>query len=141
MQNLLKSTVLALSFGVCCAAFAQAPAPTPAPQTSEVATHKAANPAHQTKELSKKLGLTADQAAKIEPVLADRDQRIAALQANTSLDPKSMKQQRRAIMMDTQSKLNAVLTPAQQQQLATLKAGKHGGGASQTAAPPPPPAI
>jgi hypothetical protein len=35
--------------------------------------------------MAKKLGLTADQQAKIEPILADRDQQVQSLRANTTL--------------------------------------------------------
>ncbi len=57
-------------------------------------------------------------------------------------DPKTMRQQRRAIMMEEQAKIDAILTPAQQQQYATLRAERrqHGEpGAQQVPATTPPP--
>jgi len=123
MRNFVKSTLLVVALGVAGAIFAQTPdqAPATQPPPAAVPQHQP-NPNRQAKELSKRLGLTADQTAKLEPILADRDQKVAALTANTSLDPKSMRQQRRAIMLDTDQKLNAILTPDQQQQYAALKA-------------------
>ena len=135
MRNLIKSSLLILTLGVGTAAFAQAPEPQ---STPAAAPHHQPNPARQAKELSKKLGLTPDQTSQLTPILADRDQRMQALESNSSLDPKTMHQQRRAIMMDTDQKLNAILTPAQQQQYATLKAERRHRGPEAPAAPPAP---
>ncbi len=134
MNPFLKSALITLTLCAATAAFGQTAGPDQtAPQTP--VSHKQRNPAHQTKELAKKLGLTPDQTSQIEPILADRDQREQALMANTTLDPKSLRQQRRAIMMDSEQKLNAILTPAQQQQFAALRQQRHHHGA------PPPPSI
>ena len=119
--------ILALSLGTLASA-----------QTPQAHGHKA-DPTRETKRLSKELSLTPDQQSQIGPILADRQQRIAALSSDTTLDPKSVPKQRKAIMMDTQQKISAVLTPAQQQQLATLKSEhRHGKrGTQPTTAPPP----
>jgi len=127
MQNLVRTTLLTLALGVSGAAFSQTPdqaTPPPAtPQTAPAATpQRVPNPKRQAKELEKRLSLTPDQTAQIEPILADHDQKVEALAANTGLDPKSRRQQRRAIMLDTEQKLNAILTPAQQQEYEALKA-------------------
>jgi periplasmic protein CpxP/Spy len=134
MQHLVKSTLLILALGAGSANLAQAP--DQSPQTAPAAHHRQHNPAHQARMLSKKLGLTPDQTAQVTPILADRQQRMQALKSNTSLDPKSMHQQRRAIMMDTRQKLNAVLTPAQQQQLAAMRAAHRRAGQQPASAPP-----
>jgi periplasmic protein CpxP/Spy len=131
MQNLgLKSTLLILALGASSATFAQAPT-----QPAPAAHHHQHNPAREARMLSNKLGLTPDQTAQIKPILADRQQRMAALRSNTSLDPKSMHQQRRAIRMDTQQKFNAVLTPAQQQQFAAMRAAHHRKGRQPPTSP------
>jgi Spy/CpxP family protein refolding chaperone len=138
-MNFLKSSLLLLTLGVTSAAFAQAPDQTapPAPQAA-VAPHKQPDPAKEARRLSKQLDLTPEQTSQIAPILADREQRIQTLESSTTLDPKSIHKQRRAIMLDSEQKLNAVLTPAQQQQFATLRADrKHKGEAT----PPPPPAA
>jgi Spy/CpxP family protein refolding chaperone len=123
MQNPLKATLLTLALGLSGAGFAQASAQTSTQPAAPVAAPQhQPNPQHQAKELAKKLALTPDQTAQLEPILADRDQKVATLAANTTLDPKAQRQQRRAIMVDTEQKLNAILSPDQQQQYAALKA-------------------
>jgi periplasmic protein CpxP/Spy len=94
---------------------------TSAGQTSSAPTHKAPDPQHQTKRMAKKLGLTADQQAKIEPIFADRDQQVASLRANTALAPKDRKLQIHSVMRDTDGKISALLTDAQKQQYEQLK--------------------
>jgi Spy/CpxP family protein refolding chaperone len=135
MQNLIQSSILILALGVSTAAFAQSSQD--AQQPSQPVVQHQPNPKHQARELAKRLSLTPDQTAQIEPILADRDQKIAALNSNTAIDPKSVRQQRRAIMVDTESKLNAILTPAQQQQYATLRQ-QHRQHEGAPAAPPAP---
>jgi periplasmic protein CpxP/Spy len=71
--------------------------------------------------MAKKLGLTADQQAKIEPIFADRDQQVASLRANTALAPKDRKLQIHSVMRDTDGKISALLTDAQKQQYEQLK--------------------
>jgi protein CpxP len=86
--------------------------------------HHVRNPQQETAMLSKRLNLSSDQAAKIEPILASRDQKIDALKSNTSLTPQDLKQQMHAIRKDTQ--LATILTPDQLQQ---LRSRRHGHGA------------
>lgn len=101
--------------------------------------HRAPDPARQTALLTKRLGLTTEQAAQVEPILKSRQQQMEALRANTSNDPKVMHEQRLAIMTDTEQKLNAVLNEQQKQQFAAMKAqhehSHHDG--ENTPAPPP----
>ena len=111
-------------------AFAQAPVERQSPdqpttQQQPYAHHHGPNAQHETHMLTKKLGLTPDQASQIGLILVDRDQRVAALQTNTALTSQQMHQQRHAIMADTQGKLNSVLTDPQRQQLATMRAEHH----------------
>ena len=130
----MKTALLALTLLVAGAASAQAPAepaqnqvPQSQSQPQAWHAHKHHDAVHQAKHLSKELGLNADQQAQLTPILADRDQKMQALAANTSLDPKSMHQQRKAIAQDTDQKLSAILTPDQQQQYAAMKAAHHHG--------------
>jgi protein CpxP len=103
---------------------ATAPAHTPDPQ-------------RQTARIAKQLNLTADQTAKLEPILADRDQKIAALRANTSLAPRDAKKQMHAIVENTRTQLAAVLTADQLQQLKSMQhAHGHRGQAQPTQTAP-----
>ena len=71
--------------------------------------------------MAKKLGLSADQQAKIEPIFADRDQQVASLRANTALAPKDRKTQIHGVMRDSDSKITALLSDTQKQQYEQLK--------------------
>jgi periplasmic protein CpxP/Spy len=120
MNRILLSTsiALALSTGL---VFAQQPEAVPAP-TAKVHRH-AHNPQREAAKLSKKLNLSSDQTAKLEPILADRDQKIAALTSDTPISPMIMKKQMHAIHQQTREQLATVLTPDQLQQ---LKSRHHG---------------
>ncbi len=71
--------------------------------------------------LSKQLNLSADQTAKVTPILADRDQKFQALMQDQSLTPEQRHQQMRAIHESTEQQLATVLTPDQLQQLKTMR--------------------
>ncbi|MGA3223361.1 MAG: hypothetical protein ABSC65_06340 [Acidobacteriaceae bacterium] len=71
--------------------------------------------------MAKKLGLTADQQAKIEPIFADRDQQVATLRANTTLAPKDRKVQIHSVVRDSDNKITALLSDTQKQQYEQLK--------------------
>ncbi len=100
-------------------AFAQQATPA-APVTAAPPVH-AANPRHQAAKLAKELNLTPDQTAKIEPILADRDQKIAALRTDTTLPPNALKKQMHVIQKTAKEQMDAVLTPEQAEQLKTLQ--------------------
>ena len=143
MKNLFLHSVLMASLAVgggVAAAQAQTATQQPdqtqqaAPQGGQYHHRHAPNPQRETKMLTRRLGLSSDQAAQVEPILADRAQRMEAL-SSTQSDPASMKAERRTIMQDTKQKLDAVLTPAQQQEMAQMRHGhgRHGDGQQQTA--------
>ena len=118
MKRLLLSTSLALALSTSLV-FAQQPE-TPAPAAKH---HHTRDPQRETARLSKKLNLSSDQSAKVEPILADRDQKIAALNNDSTISPLVMKQQRKAIHQQTRQQLTAVLTPDQLQQLGPFGRG------------------
>jgi periplasmic protein CpxP/Spy len=93
----------------------------PADQTSSAPTHRPPDPQRQTRRMAKKLGLTADQQAKIEPIFADRDQQVATLRANTTLAPKDRKVQIHSVVRDSDNKITALLSDTQKQQYEQLK--------------------
>jgi protein CpxP len=92
-----------------------------AAQSAPARPHKAPDSQHQTKRMAKKLGLTADQQAKIEPILADRDQQVQTLRANTGLAPNDRKAQLRSVVQDSDSKIEAFLSDNQKQQYELMK--------------------
>ena len=134
---------LSLTSALCLAlagplAFAQAPqAPSDAqqPPAPIVRPHRGdyAGPRHQPDAhkqammLSRRLNLTPDQTARIEPVLADRQQKMAALHANTSLTPEQTREQMRSLHEQERTQFASILTPEQQEQMKAMRHGRRGG--------------
>jgi len=143
MKRTVLTAALALAFAGT-AAFAQQTAPatpdsqTPAPPMRH---HGPPNPQHEAKHLSKVLNLTPDQTAKLEPILADRDQKIAALFQNQSLAPQDKHAQMKAIHQSTEQQLTGVLTPDQLQQMKAMRHGHGPHGGPHQAPPPAPPSA
>ena len=135
MNRFILSTSLALALSGTLA-FAQQPDATPTQAPAVNAHHHAHNPQREAARLSKKLNLSPDQTAKLEPILADRDQKIAALNNNTTISPVVMRQQIKAIHQQTMQQLAAVLSPDQIQQ---MKARHHGHGVPAQTQPQPNP--
>jgi Spy/CpxP family protein refolding chaperone len=131
MNRILSTALLfALAGGI---AVAQAPAPqSPAPSAHK---HHDRDPRRAAMKLSKRLNLTPDQTAKIEPIIADRQQKISALRANTQLTPEDRKKQVHAIHQETEQQLAGILTPDQLQQLKSMRHGHHPHKGSQPATP------
>ena len=129
MKRTILSTALAIALSG--AAFAQQTPPA-APQDTPGAPmhhgHHHPNPQKQAEMLSKRLNLSADQTAKLEPILADRDQKFQALMQNSSLTPDQRHEQMKAIHQSTEQQLASVLTPDQLQQLKTMRHGRRGFG-------------
>ena len=128
LPKALALTVLAAGLTF---AGAQQTQPTPdaiAPQTTapDGPHHHAPNPQREARMLSKRLGLTPDKTAKIEPILADRAQKMEALHENQQLAPQDRHQQMRAIHENTEQQLGSVLTPDQMTQLKAMHHHGHG---------------
>lgn len=105
---------------------AQQPEQTPdnnAPQQQGAHHHHrhAPNPQRQAEFLSKKLNLTPDQTAKVEPILANRDQQMQALRQNQQLSPEDRHQQMRTLNQQAQQQMAGVLSPEQMAQLKTMR--------------------
>jgi Spy/CpxP family protein refolding chaperone len=124
MKRILLSTSLALVLSGTLA-FAQSTTTTPPPSEKHY-RHQSQDPQQQAAWLSKKLNLSSDQTAKLEPILADRSQKIAALRGNTALSHEEWKQQVRTIHESTKQQLATVLTPDQLQQMKAMHHHRHG---------------
>ncbi len=114
----MNRTALSLTFAMILAgsaAFAQQAAP----------VAHAPNPEKQAQRMSRALNLNADQSAKLEPILADRDQKIAELRASTTLTPKQLRQQMRTIRENTQQQLSTVLTADQMKEFREMQQRHH----------------
>lgn len=133
MNRFILSTSLALALSSTLVFAQQQDAAQTQPPAAKAHHH---NPQREAARLSKKLNLSSDQTAKLEPILADRDQKLAALNNNTTISPIVMKQQMKAIHEQTMQQLATVLTPDQLQQMKSLH---HGHGAPAQAQPQPNP--
>jgi hypothetical protein len=96
------------------------------------------NPERETARLTQQLNLSPEQSTKLQPILADRDQRMAALWSNQALAPQDKHQQMRAIQESTRQQLEAVLTPGQLQQMRSMHHGHHRGPNGYSGQPQPP---
>jgi hypothetical protein len=146
MKRILLHSTLALSLAAA-AAFAQQPAQQPSGDTTAQQPaghyghhrgHGKMDPQKAAQHISKRLGLSADQTTKLEPILADQQQKLAALRSNTSLTQDQRREQLRAIHQDTQAQLATVLTPDQMQQLRSMHHGGHGKHQQQPQSTTPP---
>lgn len=128
-MNMIKTTVALGALFSASMLFAQAPetnqssttnAPQ-APQTQSRNYHRNIDPSEQAVHLSKRLGFSSDQMfqiglAEITPILTDRRQEMQALRTDTSLSMKNRHIKAQAIVQDSNSKIEAVLSDTQKQQ-------------------------
>jgi DNA replication protein DnaD len=133
MKRILLNSALAITLAAT-AAFAQQstqqPNQTSGDATTEQPTGKSGHHGHHkmdpqkaAQHLGKRLNLSADQTAKLEPIFADQQQKMAALHNNTSLTEDQRREQARSIFKDTHDQLATVLTPDQMQQLKSMRRG------------------
>jgi protein CpxP len=141
-SNTMKRILLpaALVFALCGSfAVAQQPQPDQSQAPAPIERHHpgghAPDPQKAAAMLGKRLNLTPDQTARLEPILADRDQKMAALRSSQGSAPQDFRQQFRAIQQDTQKQLATVLTPDQLQQMKAMRRGPHGHRGQPDSAP------
>jgi Spy/CpxP family protein refolding chaperone len=119
----LLSTTLCSTLPISLAAFAGDEAP--------AAAHAMPSPDEVVSKMTSKLSLTPDQAAKIEPIIADRQQKLKAIYADTTASKADRKTQAKSVYTDSDAQIKAILTPEQQHKYAAMeqqmksKATKH----------------
>jgi Spy/CpxP family protein refolding chaperone len=91
-------------------------------QTQPGRPHRTFDPAEQAAHLGRKLGLSSDQVAQLQPILADRRQQMQGLRADTSLTQQDHHAKARAIMQDSKSKMEALMNDTQKQQFEQMLA-------------------
>ena len=79
---------------------------------------------------AQELGLTADQKAQIKSIIQGARAQGKAIQSSTTLTPDAKKAQIKDLRKATRKQIEAVLTPAQRQQLAQMKGSQRGPGAA-----------
>lgn len=111
--------LLGFALSVCTsgAAFATPIQDSPAADSPPAAAGQhVADPQRQAEHLARKLQLTPQQTAAIEPILDSRAQQMQHLRADTSMDPRTRRSQMRALKQNTEQQLQAVLNDSQRQQ-------------------------
>ncbi len=133
-MNATKATILLGALLSATIVFAQAPASNPdssqAPAASAVQSapsqpgqhHRNFDPSQFAARLGQRLSLSSDQVAQITPILTARQQQMQTLRADASLSEQDRHTKRHAIMQDTNSKIEAVLTDTQKQQFEQMLA-------------------
>jgi Spy/CpxP family protein refolding chaperone len=86
-----------------------------------------AGQAEMLQKLTTQLSLTSDQQAQIKPILEAAHTQMQSIHQDTTLTPDQKFAKVRATMQGVHSQINALLTPAQQQQLAAMKENFHHG--------------
>jgi protein CpxP len=94
--------------------------------------------ARQTEGLTKELGLSADQVAKVQPILLARSQEMMAMRGQMqsgTADREQMRTQMQASRAKYDDQLKAILTPEQFAQMQTLEANRRQRGGPGAMAP------
>ena len=91
-------------------------------QTQPGRPHRTFDPAQQATHLGKRLGLSSDQVAQLQPILADRLQQMQSLRADTTLAEQDRHAKARAIMQSSNSKAEALMNDTQKQQFEQMLA-------------------
>jgi Spy/CpxP family protein refolding chaperone len=132
-MNMTKTTIVLgalLSAGIL---LAQAPEGNQAPAANAPqyrhqhpgAQHRTFDPAQRAAHLGKRLGLSSDQVAQLQPILADRQQQMKGLRADTTLTPQDRHTKAQAIMQDSKGKIEALMNDTQKQQFEQMLAERH----------------
>lgn len=123
-QFALRFALLGLAFsvgGYVSTAFAQDSGAPAGANSASTTQHRAPDPQKQAARLAKRLELNDDQTSKIAAILQSRQQQLATIRSDGSLAAQDRRAKLRAIQQDTDAQINALLTPDQQTQYATLK--------------------
>jgi uncharacterized iron-regulated membrane protein len=127
MSRLFRFSALTLGLAMAGTALAQTqPSPNAATATPNQGQPQgkgphAPNPQQQLAHLAKQLQLTADQQAKIGPILQSRDQQIQALRADASLGQPDRRAKMMTIVQDSTKQIDALLTDAQRDQWKAMR--------------------
>jgi hypothetical protein len=79
------------------------------------------DPAAKLQALSQQLKLTPEQKLKVLPILKEEAPKLEAVKSNTSLPPMQKMKQLRVIHNESAPQLQQILSPAQYQQLQTIR--------------------
>ncbi|MFZ0794935.1 MAG: hypothetical protein WAM65_14275 [Candidatus Korobacteraceae bacterium] len=89
--------------------------------------HMAMSPDQRLQRMTQQLNLTADQQAKIKPILEQEQQQMQTLHGDTSMSQQDKWSKMQQIRQGTNDQIKAVLTPDQQQKFVQMTE-RHGPG-------------
>lgn len=119
MMYLMFCSALVL---VSAASFVAAQNPTPsAGDSTTTGGRERPSPEQVMQVLGNKLQLSDAQKASITPIIADRQQQLKDLQTDTSMRRHKKARKMKSILEESDKKINALLTPAQQKEYAEVK--------------------
>ncbi|RDI99088.1 hypothetical protein DVT68_11450 [Dyella solisilvae] len=127
MTRLPRIAMLVLGLALAGSALAQSQGNTPPPPEGNAAGQppqrggRMPDPQQQLERMSKQLQLTSDQQAKLAPILQQRAQQMQALRGDNSLSPADRRAKMMALMQQSQSQIDAILTPAQRDQMKAMR--------------------
>ena len=107
--------------GVSCAQAQDSQATAPANSAQPAQGRRAPDPQQQLQHMTKQLQLSADQQAKIGPILQQRDQQIQAVRADSNLSQADRRAKLMSLAQDSSRQIDAVLTPAQRDQMKAMR--------------------
>jgi Spy/CpxP family protein refolding chaperone len=90
----------------------------PHTQTETGMHHQSGN---QLEWLTKELNLTAEQQAKVKPILEDQNKQMKTMREDTTLTQEQKREKMKQLHESTHSQINDILTPEQQKKFAELK--------------------
>ena len=128
MHRLVLVATLALASIGSAAVAQQQTAPEPQNGKGYQHRHRMHDPHKQAMTMSKRLNLSPDQTAKLEPILVARKEKMDALKADTSLAPDARRAQFRTIHQEAKQQIAGVLSPEQLEQMKAMRHhhGPHG---------------
>ncbi len=133
MNNTIKATFFLGALLSAGTLLAQAPAATQNPSVDATQAspaqagrpHREFDPAKAAEHMGKRLGLSSDQVAQITPLLSARRQQMEGLRADSTLAQPDRRTKAKAIMQDTNNKIEALMTDTQKQQFEQMQAERH----------------
>ena len=120
----LRLTACALALGLLTAAplaTVSAQEATPPASAAAAMPHRMPDPQQLARRLAHKLGLDGGQQSQLATIFGARQQQVAAVRADTTLSPRERRTRLLAIRQDSEGQIQALLSPAQQQQYTQLQ--------------------
>jgi hypothetical protein len=96
-----------------------------APAMQQGQGQHAHNPARMAHRLGRQLGLTPDQVAQLQPILANRQQQMMSLRSDSTLTEQDRRAKAKSIAEGSRNQIEALLTDTQKQQYEQMLANRH----------------